>query len=99
LYDPINNSQKPGYGAVLEDNDDNPSSSDLIIPSQEFIICQQPWSVYNCIRLALSAIQLVIIIYLNLTEDEEVDKEVEGDYEDMIYMYYTRIAFWVRKKC
>lgn len=101
LYDPINKSQLPSYGAVsAENNEDTDShSSNTVFSSQELIICHKPWSICNCARLVLSAIQLALVIYLNLTDDdEELDKQVEGNYRDMVHMYYAHIGFWVIKK-
>lgn len=92
-YHPLYKSHQPSYGAIPEDSDAD-SSSTLVTP-QEFIIQRQPWSVYNCSRAVLSAIQLVIIVYMVKNDDGDVDKQVEGSYDDMMNMYYSRIAFWI----
>lgn len=73
-----------------------------MVTQQDFDMRYQPWSVYNCVRLLLSAFQLALIAYgtWSLTHDalQDIDKEVEGNYTDILRMYYTRIAFWVRSE-
>lgn len=100
LYNPISKPQLPSYGTV--DITSDSSSSNTMVTQQDFDMRYQPWSVYNCVRLLLSAFQLALIAYgtWSLTHDalQDIDKEVEGNYTDILRMYYTRIAFWVRSE-
>lgn len=94
-YHPLYKSHQSSYGAIPEDSDAD--SSNTLVTPQDFTIQRQPWSVYNCSRVVLSAIQLVIIVYMVKNNDGDVDKQVEGSYKDMMNMYYSRIGFWVNK--
>lgn len=91
-------SQLPSYGAV-DITSDSSSSDTAVTPSIEFEKRYQPWSVYNFARLILSVFQLALIVYgtWSLIHDgsQEIDREVEGTYNNLLLMYYARIGFWV----
>lgn len=115
LHKPLKNSHLPtfnNYGATAangESDNESSSSSETMVSSSssaqgEVVIRQEPWSVYNGIRLILSVIQLILVISVTWSfvhSKDDIDVVVEGSYQDMFFMYYTRIVFWVslpRKK-
>lgn len=92
------------YGTVYEENDRiSDIGSNTMVTPEKIAICRQPWSVYNCLRVSLSLIQLIFVVcftlsLLNQHDSRDMDNKVEGSYNDIVIMYYTRIAFWVKKK-
>ncbi|KAG2195149.1 hypothetical protein INT47_006598 [Mucor saturninus] len=90
--------QLPSYGTVDITSDSSSSDTAVTPPSVEFEKRCQPWSVYNLMRLILSVSQLALVVYgtWSLIHDasQEIDKEVEGSYSNMLRMYYARIGFW-----
>lgn len=84
------------YGTT--DNNRAPDIFCATVTPETFAILRQPWSVYNCVRVSLSVAQLVFIVYSTLhlvNKHDDIDKQVEGSYQDIVRMYYTRIVFWV----
>jgi hypothetical protein len=102
-YEAINKPQLPRfYGAtsssntVEEDVDDDQSSSATVVSPQ---INNHPWSVYNWLRVLMAGIQVGLVIYTVWSlVPSSIDEQVEGQYRDLIRMYYSRAVFWVKKK-
>lgn len=75
------------------------SGATVVIP-KPFDIIRQPWSLYNCVRVALSIAQFAFIVHstlhlVNKHDADDLDKQVEDNYQDIVRMYNTRIVFWV----
>ncbi|GAA5802280.1 hypothetical protein HPULCUR_007743 [Helicostylum pulchrum] len=74
------------------------SGATVVIP-KPFDIIRQPWSLYNCVRVALSIAQFAFIVHstlhlVNKHDADDLDKQVEDNYQDIVRMYNTRIVFW-----
>ena len=96
LYEPLNKSTLPRYGAVPEDDSASDSSYSTVTPD-EIIINNHPWGAFNCIRLGASVVQLGLVLYLIIeTSNQHIDVPIEGDFNDLIRTYYVRIIFWVK---
>ncbi|KAI9357777.1 phosphatidyl serine synthase-domain-containing protein [Pilaira anomala] len=91
-----------GYGATTISEEEEEHQQDLedisfmVTPEKFVIYRQQPWSMYNCVRVLGSLMQLVWIVYNTwfLLNSHEMDHRVEGSFRDTMIMYHTRVMFW-----
>lgn len=103
-YEPLNkfHSKRFYYGATTstaleEDVDDDQSSSETMVSSSSPHTNKYPLSMYDLSRVLMSVGQVGLIIYTVWSlVPSSIDEQVEGQYADVIRMYYARAAFWVR---
>lgn len=92
------------YGATttISEEEEGHQQQDIsfMVTPEKFVIYRQPWSMYNCVRVLGSLMQLVWIVYntwflFNQHNSHEMDHRVEGSFRDTMIMYHTRVMFWV----
>ncbi|KAI7897860.1 uncharacterized protein BX663DRAFT_276584 [Cokeromyces recurvatus] len=101
LYQQQQQSRNIQYGSIISnkiDNDDDDACSSTTAVSIDIANSSNPWSAYNWIRLSFSIIEVALVVYITCfslsSPKNDISQIVEGNYYDMMLMYYTRIIFW-----
>lgn len=94
LYEPINKPSRSNYGSITTDQDDASSSNTIVTPEPK----PRSWSAYDWIRCVLSVLQLYLVLKITTftRNDDDIEQPIEGSYQDLLIMYYSRIILWVR---